>query len=85
MVKNPPVRQDTWVWSLDQEDPLEKGMTTYSSILAWRTPWTEDLAGYSSWGHKQLDMTEEQTLSVSQVVIQIHTYLIMTNKFISDK
>ena len=41
-VKNLPVRQETWVQSLGQEDPLEKGMATHSSILAWRIPWTED-------------------------------------------
>ena len=34
--------QETWVWSLDWEDPLEKGMTTHSSILAWSIPWTEE-------------------------------------------
>ena len=37
------------VWSLGQEDPLEKGMATHSSILAWRIPWTEELVGYSPW------------------------------------
>ena len=42
MVKNPPVMQKTWVWSLGGEDPVEKGMATYSSILAWRIPWTEE-------------------------------------------
>ena len=42
MVKNLPVMQETWVQSLGQEDPLEKGMATHSSILAWRIPWTED-------------------------------------------
>ena len=36
MVKNLPAMQETWVWSLGHEDPLEKGMATYSSILAWR-------------------------------------------------
>ena len=41
--KNLPVRQETWVRSLDQEDPLEKGMATHSSILAWRIPQTEGL------------------------------------------
>ena len=41
-VENLPVRQETWVQSLGQEDPLEKGMATHSSILAWRIPWTED-------------------------------------------
>ena len=40
-VKNLPVMQETWVQSLGQEDPLEKGMATHSSILAWRIPWTE--------------------------------------------
>ena len=44
--------------SLGGEDPLEEGMATHSSILAWRIPWTEDLAGYSPWGHKESDMTE---------------------------
>ena len=37
MVKNPPAKQETWVQSLGQEDPLEKGMATHSSILVWRT------------------------------------------------
>ena len=41
MVKNLPVMQETQVRSLDQEKPLEKGMATHSSILAWRIPWTE--------------------------------------------
>ena len=39
MVKNLPAKQETQVRSLDQEDPLEKEMATYSSILAWRIPW----------------------------------------------
>ena len=39
-VKNPPAMQETWVQSLGWEDPLEKGTTTHSSILAWRIPWT---------------------------------------------
>ena len=38
-VKNLPAAQETWVQSLGQEDPLEKGMATHSSILAWRIPW----------------------------------------------
>ena len=44
--------QETWVRSLDQEDTLEKKMGTHSSILAWKTLWTEDLAGYSPWDHE---------------------------------
>ena len=47
-----------WVWSLGQEDPLEKKMATHSSIHAWRIPWTEEWVGYSSWGHKELVTTE---------------------------
>ena len=47
--------QETWVQSLGQEDPLEKGMTTHFSILAWRIPWTEEPGGYSPWGHKESD------------------------------
>ena len=39
-------------------DPLEKPMATHSSVLAWRIPWTEELAGYRPWGHKESDMTE---------------------------
>ena len=45
MVKNLPAMQETWVQSLGQEDPLEKGMATHSSILAWRIPWTGELGG----------------------------------------
>ena len=42
-VTNLPVMQDTWVQTLGQEDPLEKGKVTHPSILAWRIPWTEEL------------------------------------------
>ena len=41
-------RQETWVQSLDQEDPLEEQMATHSSILAWETPWTEEPGGLQS-------------------------------------
>ena len=58
LVKNPPAMQETWVQSLGWEDPLEKGKATHSSILAWRTPWTP-------WGHKQWDLTERLSLSLS--------------------
>ena len=65
MVKNLPAMQETqetWVRSLGQEDPLEEGMAIYSSTLAWRIPWTEETGGYSPWGHKESDMTEQLTL-----------------------
>ena len=54
MVKNLPARQETQVWSLNQEDPLEKGMATYSSILAWRIPWTEESGGLQSMGSQRV-------------------------------
>jgi len=44
-VKNLPAMQGTWVSSLGQEDPMEKGMATHFSILAWRIPWTEQPSG----------------------------------------
>ena len=50
MVKNLPEMQETWVRSLDWEDPLEKGMATHSSVLAWSTPWTEEPSGLLSMG-----------------------------------
>ena len=58
MVKNPPAMWETRVQSLGGEDPLEEGMATHSSILAWRIPWTRSLVGYSPWGHKESDTTE---------------------------
>ena len=59
-VKNLPETQETEVQSQGGESPLEKGMATHSSILSWRIPWAEDLVGYSPWGQKELDTTEQQ-------------------------
>ena len=50
MAKNLPAVQETQVRSLGQEDPLEKGMATCSSILAWRTPWIEEPGGLQFMG-----------------------------------
>ena len=58
MAKNLPVMLETQVQSLDQEDPLEKGMSTHSSILAWRIPWTEEPGGLWSRGSQESDVTE---------------------------
>ena len=71
MVKNLPAMWETCVRSLSEEDPLEKGMATHSSILAWRIPWTEEPGGlYSLYidlyiGHKELLTTEQLALSLS--------------------
>ena len=53
-VKNLPAMQETQVRSLGQEDPLEKGMATHSSILAWIIPWTEEPGGLQSMGSQRV-------------------------------
>ena len=58
MVKNMPAMQETWVRSLGWEDPLEKGMATHSSILAWRIPWTEEPHGLQPMGSQEMDTTD---------------------------
>ena len=58
-VKNPPAMRETWVRSVGWEGPLEEGMATHSSILAWRIPTDKrNLAGYSPWGRKESKTTE---------------------------
>ena len=56
----------TWVQFLGREDPLEKGMAIYSSIFAWRIPWTKDPGWLQvhGWGRKELDTTEQLTLQL---------------------
>ena len=54
MVKNLLAMQETWVRSLGREDPLEKGMTTHSRILAWEIPWTEEPGGLQSMGSQRV-------------------------------
>jgi len=54
MVKNLPAMQEIQVQSLGWEDPLEKGMATHSSILAWRIPWTEEPGGLQSMGSQRV-------------------------------
>ena len=53
-VKNLPAMWETWIRSLGQEDPLEKGMATDSNILAWRMPWTEESGGLQSKGSQRV-------------------------------
>ena len=54
MVKYPPAMQETQVQSLGQEDPLEKGKATHSSILVWRIPWTEEPGRLQSMGSQKV-------------------------------
>ena len=73
--------QETWVRSLGWEDPLEKGMAIYSSILAWRTPWTEEPGGLQSMGSQRArhDRVSEHSRTQLTTTIQLD---ILT--FVSD-
>ena len=61
MVKNLPAILEVQVRRLGLEDPLEKGIATHSTPLAWRIPWTEELGGLQPMGCKESDMTEQLT------------------------
>ena len=65
LVKNPPAMWETWVWSLGWEDPLEKGMATHSSILAWRIPWNVPSMGSQRVGHDWATSTILPTSNLS--------------------
>ena len=75
-MKNPPAMQDTWVRPLGWEDPLEEGMATHSSIVAWRIPM--DRVGYSPWGRTESDMTERLSSSTWPRVWYILVYVLWT-------
>ena len=62
-VKNPPAMQDTWVWSVSQEDPLKKGMVTNSNIVAWKIPWTEGPGGLQPIGSRTVRLDWEANTS----------------------
>ena len=79
LVKNPPAMHETWVRSLGQEDPLEEGMGTHSSILAWRTPmdrgaWWATME--SPWSLKESDTTEQ--LSTGHTLQNLEIDIFMT-------
>ena len=73
-VKNLPAMQETQVQPLSQEDPLEKGMATHCSILAWRIPWTEEPGGLQSTG-SQSGTTER--------LPHVHRYCYLVSKSVS--
>ena len=66
-VKNSPAMQETQAQSLGQEDPLEKGMATTLAFLPGKSHGQRSLTGYSPWGHKESDTTEQLTLSHSVI------------------
>ena len=74
MVNNSPAMQETWVWSLDQEESLEKGMETHCSILAWRIPRTEEPGRLQSigWLRVPQDWVTGTTENKAQPKRQLH-------------
>ena len=62
-VKNPPAGQETWVRSLVWEDPLEEGMATHFSILAWKISWTAELGRLQSMESRESDTTEQLSIA----------------------
>ena len=84
IVKNAPAIQETWVWSLGWEDPLEEGMATHSSILAWRIPWTEEPGGLQSIGSQRL-RHDWVTSTTYRVNLRLSSHLFQKSIFILKK
>ena len=80
MVKNLPAMQETQVQSLGWEDPLEKGMTTHSSILAWRIPWTEEPGMLQSVGSYRVRPDWQLTLSLFLSSWYVQLYHVATDR-----
>ena len=77
-IKCLPAMQETWVWSLGWEDPLEKEMATHSSILAWRIPWTEEPGGLQSMGSQRVGHNSATSLSLSFTFMACETFVPLT-------
>ena len=67
LVKNLPAVQETWIWSLGWEDPLENEMATHSSILAWKIPWTEEPGRLQSMGSQRVGHDWASNLNLDTV------------------
>ena len=79
--KNPPAMQETWVQSLDLEEPLEKGMATHSSVLAWEIPWTEESGRLQSMGSQRVRhnlVTKRVGMQLSSVQLLSRVRLFVT-------
>ena len=85
MVKNPPAMWETWVQSLGWEDPLEKGMATHSSILAWRITWKEEPGRLQSMGWQSLTRLSNFHLELESTLfshqLEIGIKVTFTDKF----
>ena len=77
-VKNPTAMQDTRVPFLGRDNPLEKGEATYTSILAWRIPWTEEPGGLQSEGFEESDTTEATEYTHAHTHIQQGNYTMIS-------
>ena len=84
LVKNPPEMRETWVQSLGWENPLEKGMTTHSSILTWRIPWTKEPGGLQSMGSQWVRHDWETNIFTFSLFI-LSTVLILINTIYTRK
>ena len=83
VIKNLPVTRETWVQLLGQEDPWKrKWQPTYSSILAWKIPWTEELGGYSSLGLKESDTNTHFHCLYTSLLLLIPCTLFVTLSFL---
>ena len=76
MVKNLPAMQETWVRSLGWKDPLEKGMATHSSILAWEITCTEEPGGLQCMGSQRVSDTTEGLTLLLYIVILFSEYTV---------
>ena len=72
LVKTPPAMWETWVQSLDWKDPLEEGMATHSSILAWRIPWTEAPGGLETTGSQRVGHDWATKLTVCFILCEFY-------------
>ena len=73
--------RENWVLSLGWEDPLEKGMATHSSILAWEIPWTEEPGGlYSLWGHKRVGHDSTTVICIC-VFVCVYVYVCVYSSY----
>ena len=89
IVKNLPAMQETWVQFLGQEDPLEKQMTTHSSILAWRISWTVEPGKLHSMvsqkvGHKVATKKKKVVLTIFSFFLNVTYYLILRTFMASE-
>ena len=75
VAQNLPTMRETWVQSLYWEDSLEKGMATHPSILTWESYGQRSMVGYSPWGHKESDMSEQLTHTHTHRGTHIHPTL----------